>query len=51
LVGAALGRRQLLRVRDALLSGDLARAETAATEMERTDPGRTEGFIGMALVQ
>ena len=50
LVGAALGRRQLLRVRDALLSGDLARAETAATEMQRAEPTRPEGFIGMALV-
>ncbi len=50
LAGATLGRRQLLRVRDALLSGDLARAETAATEMQRAEPRRPEGFIGMALV-
>ncbi len=50
-VGMALGRRQLLRVRDSLLSGDLARAESAATEMQRAAPRRPEGFIGMALVQ
>lgn len=50
-VGAALGRRQLLRVRDALLRGDVAGAESAATEMQREEPRRPEGFIGMALVQ
>lgn len=49
-VGAALGRRQLLRVRDALLRGDVAGAETAAAEMQRAEPRRPEGFIGMALV-
>jgi len=49
-VGAPLGRRQLLRVRDALLRGDVAGAETAAAEMQRAEPRRPEGFIGMALV-
>ena len=49
-VGAALGRRQLIRVRDALLRGDVPAAETAATEMQRTEPRRPEGFIAMALV-
>ncbi len=48
--GAALGRRQLLRVRDSLLRGDVARAETAAMEMQRAEPERPEGFVGMALV-
>jgi len=50
-VGMALGRRQLLRVRDALLRGDVAAAEVAATEMQRAEPRRPEGFIGMALVE
>lgn len=49
-VGAALGRRQLLRVRDALLRGDVPAADTAASEMLRAEPRRPEGFIGMALV-
>jgi hypothetical protein len=49
-VGAALGRRQLLRVRDALLRDDVAAAETAAAQMQRAEPRRPEGFIGMALV-
>lgn len=49
-VGAALGRRQLLRVRDALLHGDVSGAETAATEMLRAELRRPEGLIGMALV-
>jgi len=50
-VGASLGRRQLIRVRDALLRGDVPGAEAAATEMQRADPRRPEGFIAMALVQ
>ena len=50
LVGAALGRRQLLRVRDALLHGDVAGAEAAAKEMLRAEPRRPEGFLGLALV-
>lgn len=50
-VGAEFGRRQLLRVRDALLGGDMSAAETAATEMQRAEPRRPEGFVGMALVQ
>ncbi|HUU06777.1 MAG TPA: hypothetical protein VMZ49_12975 [Patescibacteria group bacterium] len=45
-----LGKRQLLRVRDALLGGDVAGAEAAAREMQRLGPQRPEGFIGMALV-
>lgn len=49
-VGAVLGRRQLLRVRDALLHGDVAGAEAAAMEMLRAEPRRPEGFIGLALV-
>jgi hypothetical protein len=49
-VGAALGRRQLIRVRDALLRGDVPAADTAAGEMLRAEPRRPEGFIAMALV-
>ncbi len=48
--GAALGRRQLLRARDALLAGDLPRAEAAAKEMVQADPARSEGFVARALV-
>ena len=48
--GAILGQRQLLRVRDALLAGDLPRAETAATEMLRADLDRSEGFVAKALI-
>jgi hypothetical protein len=50
-VGAALGRRQLLRVRDALLRGDAAAADTSAMEMLRAEPRRPESFIALALVQ
>jgi len=50
-VGAVLGRRQLLRVRDALLRGDMPGADTAAGDMLRAEPRRPEGFIAMALVQ
>ena len=49
-VGVVLGRRQLIRVRDALLRGDVPAAEAAATEMLRAEPRRPEGFIAMALV-
>ncbi len=49
-VGRALGRRQLIRVRDALLRGDVPAADIAATEMQRAEPRRPEGFIAMALV-
>ena len=49
--GGVLGRRQLVRVRDALLRGDPVAAEAAAGEMLRAEPRRPEGFIGMALVQ
>jgi hypothetical protein len=45
-----LGKRQLLRVRDALFGNDMAGAEAAAREMQRLGPQRPEGFIGMALV-
>lgn len=46
-----LGRRQLLRVRDALLTGETAQAETAAKEMLHAAPQRPEGFAALALVQ
>ncbi len=48
--GAALGRRQILRARDALLAGDLPRAEAAADAMVTADPARPEGFVARALV-
>ena len=48
--GAALGERQLFRVRDALLAGDLPRAEAAADELLRADYNRPEAFGAMALV-
>ena len=48
--GVALSQRQLFRVRDALLAGDLPRAETAANELLRADYRRPEGFEAMALV-
>ena len=48
--GAALGQRQLLRVRDALLHGDVAAAESAAVEMLRADPRRPEAYLCFALV-
>lgn len=46
-----LGQRQLLRVRDALLTGDTAKAETTAKEMLRATLKRPEGFAALALVQ
>jgi hypothetical protein len=48
--GAALGQRQLFRVRDALLANDIPRAEAAANEMLRADYQRSEGFVAKALV-
>jgi hypothetical protein len=48
--GAALGQRQLFRVRDALLASDVPRAEAAASEMLRADFQRPDGFVAMALV-
>jgi hypothetical protein len=50
LTGAALGQRQLFRVRDALLASDVPRAEAAANELLRADYRRAEGFEAMALV-
>ena len=47
---AVLGQRQLFRVRDALLAGDVPRAEAATDEMLRADVQRPEGFVAMALV-
>jgi hypothetical protein len=47
---AALGRRQLLRVYDALLAGELDRAEAAIKEMLGADAARPEGFVAMALI-
>lgn len=46
----ALGRRQLLRVNDALLAADLPRAEAAMQEMMTADVRRPEGFVAMALI-
>jgi hypothetical protein len=48
--GAALGQRQLFRVRDALLANDIPRAEAATDEMLRADFRRPEGFVAKALV-
>jgi hypothetical protein len=48
--GELLGRRQLLRVSDALLAGDVPRAEGAMRDMLRADSGRPEGFVAMALL-
>jgi hypothetical protein len=50
-VGAALGRRQLLRVQDALLRGDVPGAGASALEMVLAEPHRPEGFVALALVQ
>src|SRR5207302_855574 len=47
---AVLGRRQLLRVNDALLAGDIARAEAAMKEMLSADIHRPEGFVAMGLI-
>jgi len=47
---AALGRRQLLRVTDALLAADLGRAEAAMKEMLAADVRRPEGFVAMGLI-
>jgi hypothetical protein len=47
---ALLGRRQLLRVNDALLAGETDRAEAAMKEMLRADAARPEGFVAMALI-
>ncbi|MDB5298909.1 MAG: hypothetical protein JWO87_572 [Phycisphaerales bacterium] len=47
---AVLGRRQILRVKDALLAGDLPRAEVAMKEMLKADVERPEGFVAMALI-
>ena len=47
---AALGQRQLFRVRAALLAGDVPRAEEAAGELVRADYKQPEGFEAMALV-
>ena len=47
---AALGRRQLLRVNDALLAGEIDRAQQAMDDMLRADAARPEGFVAMALI-
>jgi len=48
--GEALGRRQLMRVNDALLAADLPRAEAAMRDMISADLKRPEGFVAMALI-
>ena len=48
--GEALGQRQLLRVRAALLAGDGAGAETAASDLLQAEPRRPEAFVALALV-
>lgn len=45
-----LGQRQLLRVRDALLAGEIPRAKSAAKEMVDAEFDRPEGFVATALV-
>ena len=47
---AQLGRRQMLRVRDALLRGDLAGGEQEANAMLRAAPQSPEGYAALALV-
>jgi hypothetical protein len=48
--GKLLGRRQELRVRDAILAGEMPRAEEAMRDMLRVDPDRPEGFVAMAMI-
>lgn len=48
--GAELGRRQIRRVQDALLAGELPRAEVAAGEMLFADRDRPEGWVALALL-
>ena len=50
LAGADMARQQLLRVRDALIAGDLSRADAAATELLQADFQRPEGFVALALI-
>ncbi|MEO6002985.1 MAG: hypothetical protein ABIZ04_13475 [Opitutus sp.] len=50
LTGAQLGQRQLGRVRDALLVGDLPRAKIATAEIVSAEFTRPEGFVATALV-
>ena len=47
---ADLASRKLFRVRDALLAGELERAQSSADEMIRADFRRPEGPMAMALV-
>jgi hypothetical protein len=50
LIGPDLAKRQLFRVRDALLAGDLGRAQSTADEMLHADFRQPEGPMAMALV-
>jgi len=48
--GMELGQRQILRVRDALLAGEIPRDKAAADEMVHAEFRRPEGFVATALV-
>jgi len=48
--GTELGQRVLLRVRDALLAGEIPRARAEAEAMVRAGFSRPDGFVATALV-